>query len=278
MRRLSLHESAELPMNSRASLRVYADSRPHVLQTASLQKGIILVCNGRELVEEGLGIGVPVCRYRDSTHFSLSAETFVDQSEQDLTIIKVYNMNGVAGKRFRGVPIRRGRYLANLLRLLEKAYRGLRRFRVRASMPLDLLSLLGMRNEYLVSHSRGQILVSYSRSSTGLQVRADLRDIVAGGLQGVVFVNEQSGRLFNEYTDSNGTRLRDAEIEPWCMTSAKWADLHSREFGVGFRLHRPQGWCIVRGREVVKDRISWSGLDLVYEGAPKRLEYQVQIL
>lgn len=278
MRRLRLDEKIEVSVDSRVSFRIYADSRPHVLQTANLQKGLILVCNGKELAEEGLGLGVPVCLYRDGAHFSLSADTFVDDSRSSLSIIKIYDMDGIASKRFRGVPIRRGRFLAGLLKFLEKAYRALLVFRVNATLMLDLLSLLGMTNEYLASGSKGQIAVTYCPGGRSLQINADLEGLSQEGLQTVVFANEESGRLFSRYTDSTGIELHGGEIEPWRTTLAEWASLHAPELGVGLRLRRPSGWLIARGREVVRDRISWSGLDLTYKGIPQTLEYQAQII
>ena len=278
MRHLRLDEKIDVSINSRVSLRIYADSRPHVLQIAKLQKGVILVCDGKELVEEGLGLGVPVCRYKDGTHFSLSADTFVDDSRSAPSIIKIYDMDGIASKRFRGVPIRRGRYLAGLLKVLEKVYRAIRRFRVNATLTLDLLSLLGMTNEYLASRSKGRIVVTYFPSGRSLQINADLEGLSQEGLQSVVFANEESGRLFSKYTDSTGIKLHGGEIEPWRTTLAEWASLHAPEFDLGFSLRRPSGWLIVRGREVVRGRISWSGVDLLYKGMPQALEYRVQII
>ena len=87
MRQLSIGEAVEFPLTSKASIRVYADCRPHALQTTKLQKGGVLVLNGRELLEEGVGLGFPVCLYEDGAHFSLSAVTFVDDSK-DIPLIK----------------------------------------------------------------------------------------------------------------------------------------------------------------------------------------------
>jgi len=119
MRRLHPDEKMDLTLNS-VSLRVYADSRPHMLQTAKLQKGVVLVYNGTELVGEGLGIGVPVCRYQDGTRFSMSAEAFIDNSADHPKRVESYDINGIAAKRFRGMPIRREGSLAHVLHLLEQ--------------------------------------------------------------------------------------------------------------------------------------------------------------
>jgi hypothetical protein len=264
MRRLKLDEKIDLKFGPRLALRFYADCRPHALQTAKLHKGAVFVCNGNELVEEALGIGVPVCRYQDGTRFSLSADTFLEDSDENPRLVKTYDMNGIASKSF--------------LKTLEKGYRGLRRLRIEAAMMLNTLSLLGMRNDYLESRSKGQVTVTYCRSSRGLEIATSLDKLSCEGLQSIVFANEQGGRLFNEYEDSTGTRLHDTQIEAWRTIRAEWASLHSRALGVGFRINRPSGWLIVRGREVVRDRISWSGLDLFCEKLPQTLEYSVEIV
>jgi len=278
MKRLRIDEKIDLLLDSKVTLRVYADCRPHVFQTANLQKGVIIARNGIELVEEGLGIGVPVCRYSDGTRFSLSADTFVDDSDTNPTVVKIFDMNGIASKKFRESPIRRGSYLAGLLKLMEKGYRRVGRFRTVATLMLDVLSLLGMRNEYSESRSKGQITVTYCRSGRELRINATLDALSSEGLESIVFANEQGGRIFDKYSDSTGIELHERQIEPWQTTEAKWASLRSGMHDVGFRLHRPSGWLIVRGREVVRNRISWSGLDLYCGGTSQALEYLVEIV
>jgi hypothetical protein len=277
MRRLQLDEKIDLRLGPRLALRFYADCRPHVLQTARLHKGGILVCNGSELVEEGLGIGVPVCRYQDGTRFSLRADTFLEDSENP-RLVRIYDMNGIASKRFRGSSIRRGSSPASLLKILEEGYRGLRKVRVGAAMIMDTLSLLGMRNDYMESRSRGQVAVTYHRSSKGVRIEANLGELSREGLQSIVFANEQGGSIFNEYEDSTGLRLHDTQIEAWRTIRAEWASLYSRLFVAGFRIIRPNGWHIIRGREAIKNRICWSGLDLFCDEFPQTLDYSVEIV
>lgn len=108
MRQLRLDERFDFALTPKVSARVYADCRPSGLQTSKLQKGAVLVANGRELVEEGLGIGVPVCLYEDGGRFSLSAATCVIDSKNHRTAVKVYSMNAIEAKRFRGEIIRHG--------------------------------------------------------------------------------------------------------------------------------------------------------------------------
>lgn len=274
MRRVPPHGKIDLALDSRVSLRIYADCRPHVLQTARLQKGVIIVCDGTELVEEGLGLGVPVCRYRDGTRFSLAADTFVSKS----AIVKVYRMNGMSSKRFRGVQIRRGGFLLLLLKLLERGYRELRGFNIGTNLILGLLSMLGMRNEFAESGSKGHITVTYRPAGKGLQIKVTFDELSQDGLESVVIANEQGGGFFGEYIDSTGLRLPSERVEPWRTTNAQWARMYSGQPTLGFEICRPSGWLIARGREVVRNRISWSGLDLLSNGTPRTLEYLVEFV
>ncbi len=280
MRKLVSEEKVDFRLGSRFSIRIYADDRPHTLQTRTLQKGAVLVLNGRELAEEGLGIGAPICIYRDGARFSLNAATFVDNTKSVLSVTKIYNMDAIESKRFRGTTIRRGSYASLFLRILEKVYRKMLSLHVLATMMLDIVSIMGLRNEYVGARSKGEIYVSYEQSEDGLQIIVNFQRLVTEGLRALIIGNEQGGTLFTEYHDSFGEKLEAGQIEPWAPTSAKWATLSSPSLGVGFRLGRPYGWRIIRGREVIEHRISWSGLNLMYDGVPpsKVLRYRFGLL
>jgi len=278
-RQLSIDEKIEFPLTSRVSVRVYADSRPHVLQTMKLQKGGILVLNGQEFAEEGLGLGFPVCLYEGGACFSLDAVTFADDSNANPSVTKIYDMNAIQSKRFRGAVVRRGSYSERLLRTLEKAYRGVRRLHAGATMMLDVVSMLGLRNEYEGCGSKGHVAVTYERNGEALRVTANFENLMPEHLHGLIVGNEQGGTLFTEYSDPF-VRLKGREIEPWRSTSVEWATLSCPEYNVGFRLRRPDGWRIIRGREVVESRISWSGLNLMCSEVPasKTMCYDIELV
>ena len=60
------------------------------METAALQKGLVLVLDGEELIEEGLGFGVPVVKYHDKTSFSIYADVSIQECDYGILVQKRY--------------------------------------------------------------------------------------------------------------------------------------------------------------------------------------------
>lgn len=74
------------------ALRAYEDTRPHVGKIDELQKGLVLVVDGRERIEEGFGFGAPIVRYGDMTYLSRAADIAVTSSASGTVLSKVYTI------------------------------------------------------------------------------------------------------------------------------------------------------------------------------------------
>ncbi len=59
-----------LPISNSVVLGVHLDTKPWNMKTADLQKGLILIYNGVDVIGEGTGFGVPILKYSDETYFS----------------------------------------------------------------------------------------------------------------------------------------------------------------------------------------------------------------
>ena len=69
---------------------LYDDARPHIGKIAALQKGLVLVRDGKPLIEEGYGFGLPLVAYGDLVHNSRHAET---EQVDAQTLVKRYQMD-----------------------------------------------------------------------------------------------------------------------------------------------------------------------------------------
>jgi hypothetical protein len=82
---------ATLPLSEGLAVRLYADPRPHTGKVARLQKGLVLLVDGHERVEEGFGFGLPLIEVAGQAYLSRSAT--VEQVGD--TLVKRYQMNTV---------------------------------------------------------------------------------------------------------------------------------------------------------------------------------------
>jgi hypothetical protein len=108
-----LHPKPEphtFPLSGGLAARLYADTRPHTGKVARLQKGLILVDGGRELVEEGFGLGLPLVEIEGRAYLSRSATTEYTDGTAGKTLVKRYEMDtldtpsGFLRRKYEPVP------------------------------------------------------------------------------------------------------------------------------------------------------------------------------
>lgn len=85
----------EVDLGQGLAVRMYSDTRPHVGKIDELQKGLVLVSEGRPLVEEGFGLGAPIVRYGDRTYNSRTAEVDLGAHGSGYQIVKRYEVDVV---------------------------------------------------------------------------------------------------------------------------------------------------------------------------------------
>jgi hypothetical protein len=92
-------QSVTMHITDHLSVRAYKDCRPTCLETGSLQKGLVLMLDGRELIEEGIGFGVPIVKYTDKTFFSRTADISIQENDSDWTLTKVFSLDTVSDRK-----------------------------------------------------------------------------------------------------------------------------------------------------------------------------------
>lgn len=85
----------EVPAPGGTSLRLYEDARPHIGKISGVQKGLVWVADGEELIEEGFGFGCPIIESAGRAHLSREATTELEQRDGAVRLVKRYRIDTV---------------------------------------------------------------------------------------------------------------------------------------------------------------------------------------
>lgn len=262
-----------IPLFDSLALRIYSDSRPFNWKIAELQKGLILVSDGREVVGAGAGFGFPFLVYPHETYFSGSSRAYVDRHGCLTTIRKEFFMDRIKRNRFSCATLE-SQKARNTLDYIGILYR--KRFRFLRLK--NLLVRLGVKTKFFESRCVGKVIVTYVISQKHIQVKSDFSHLERDNLKRIFLLNEQGSRFFRVYLDSDGTRLVDREIGHWEVVKAKWAGITDSSAKIGFRLENLQGTILRRGQEFIDGFLDWIGLDYEVHPRTKEFEYGIEVI
>ena len=264
-------------LDGRISCRLYEDTRPHCLEIAQLQKGLVLLFDGEEIIEEGIGFGVPVVIYRDEPYFSSTAECSVLNEGNRKILVKSFVMDTISRKR-----IGEDYYVnEDLYAIFQKRFN---RIYTRNSILtpffnklIELIKLFGMNTEFVNVQPRGVVNVKYTCLSNTIEVEASFDKLEKKDCKEVVFLNEQGAGFFRKYTDSNGLTLQDGQIGAWVPVNADEASLSNVGGTLAFALRKTDGAVFFRGREKIRNRYSWVGLGYSLSPTRSALRYTIRL-
>jgi hypothetical protein len=89
----SASRPSTVPLDGDLALRLYATTQPHVGKIASLQKGLVLVHQGHELIEEGYGFGMPIIEADGVAYTSRRAGASLAREGAHLSLVKAYRID-----------------------------------------------------------------------------------------------------------------------------------------------------------------------------------------
>jgi hypothetical protein len=297
-----------------------ADTHDGHYPAARLQRGLLLVCPGRDLAEEGVGFGVPVLKRGAQTIFpgamelrqggapgaqgapdaegAPGSEAAPGRNGADWRAIAVFEMNlverlaarssagsgpeaGPGGGRSGGPgggPRSRSFYaVRDALAALHRRVPPLRGLLTAASNAVR--RGFGLVTTFEETTTVATLEVTYEvRGDDGLvHVTVDLTGLPADGLSEVVVMNELGARCFDQYRDSDGTRLRGVGIGTWTRVTAGRASLQCGAAGVAFSLGQEPGARLYRGWELVGSRLAWAGFGYTVQRGVESFGYDVSI-
>ena len=253
---------------------------PREYPSCRLQKGLIIASDSRELVEEGTGLGLPLVRFGHETIFPGDASLSIQQ-EGDRVITRVnYNLNLIARRILRwggsvGSPW--FYWVDDFFSRLHRRHPPLRGALTWASYPIKLLC--GMETSLQEVGSAGSVSVVYdTHVAEGIiHTSVNLSEFKRDGCTEIIIANEQGANHFDLYRDSNGVILRGKGIGTWDETLAHSASLEDSRNGIAFSINRVQGARMYRGRELVANRLAWSGLNYVLPGHTANFAYDIKV-
>ncbi len=229
--------------------------------TDCIHKGLVLECEGEALSEEGVGFGLPVIkRGREAVFPGGARVTFLGSSQAGLSVEYLMNLHerlALGGGSF--LKGRLASSLKNAAALLHRSYplaRG-----AFTAVSNSMRAAFGIRTVFERGRSAGTIRVEYrldpARGELGITM--DASGVQDNGVTELVLMNEQGARHFTEYADSDGARLRSADIGTWYPVPAEEASFRDPRHGVRFSVRKVPGARLYRGRELVRGRLSWAG-------------------
>jgi hypothetical protein len=259
------------------ALRIYSDTKPQNMKTSNLQKGVILLYNGAEVIGEGTGFGVPIAKYSGETVFSGSSFLQVHRQENSVVIHKDFSMDLVTRDKFRNLKLENMqiRTIIDYVSLLYQKHKRLAQFILLAK---EFLFKVGVTSVFIRTVPKGRVFVTYTVDRNRIHVKLSFSQLDRNNLQNVFVLNEQGAHFFRKYSDSEGLKLKDEEIGAWNDVRAQSAKITCTQGKIGFNLKTVEGTILRRGRELMKGSLDWTGLD--YELNPKHdsFEYEIEIL
>lgn len=258
-------------------IRIYADCRPNNLKVAQLQKGIVLVFNGTELIEEGAGIGVPVAIFSDETFFSSSAVVRIIDHADEKVVMKHFLMDSVSRKSWKIEAMVNNPVYNLISRFFAAIYRDYPMSRIFILPIMRLRDSVGINTRYMRTEQRGEVVMTYSVKRNGLSVKADMTKLNKKSLKRVILLNEQGSTFFRRFSDSSQSILVDDAIESWDLVKADWAYLSTIDNSLSFGLKRLPNCKLFRGRENIKGYLAWAGMEYELNPQTDFISYEVLI-
>ena len=261
-------------VGSRVSFRLYRDTRPHCLEISPLHKGLVLLLDGKELIDEGIGFGVPVVKYEDRTFFSSSADSTETLGERNV-LVKSFIMDTVSRKRLGKAAYINDSLYSFLHRFFEKVYLNWKKLTFLFNGIMELRRTLKVETDFVKAEPRGTITLTYTCFPDMVRVNVDLTRLNRARCKQILFLNEQGSTFFRKYVDSDGLTLSDQNIGAWVIVKAEEASLSDFAGSLTFTLRKAKAAQLFRGWESTRGRFSWAGLS--YSLSPETVAFDYVI-
>jgi len=259
------------------SVRLYSDCRPHCLETATLQKGLVLLADGEELIEEGVGFGVPVVIYKDEPYFSGTSQCEAINQAHRSTLVKSFLMDTVSRKKVGEVCYVNNELYSLFHKVFHRVYAKNSCFTPLFNKGIEITKRLGINTDFVKVKPRGVIKVKYTCLSNSIEVEASFDQLEKEQCREIVLLNEQGASFFRKYSDSDKLSLFEGQIGAWVPINADRASLSDAGETMTFSLTKRREANFFRGREKIRNRYSWVGLGYSFRPTSSTFRYVIEL-
>jgi len=245
-----------------------------------IQKGMVLVYENKDLSEEGIGFAVPVLRFGHETIFPGNA-CISNEKEGDLLVVKIdYDMNLVErmvvnnSKRIKSEAFYK---IKECFSTLHREYSPLRGILVSSSNLLRRNCGIKTSFEKIDSAGIVNVVNTVDIKKGMIHIGVNLSNVKKEGCTQVNIMNEMGANHFDSYHDSNGLFLKGNTIGTWDEIFADEASFTDSHDNIAFTLKQVESARMFRGRELVEDRLAWSGLAYVLHQDIINFAYDIRI-
>jgi hypothetical protein len=263
-------------IGQRTALRLYPDTQPHCLEIASLHKGLIVVFDGVERVEEGAGFGVPIIKYK-KTYFPTKAQCHIEKTEQGTSIFKDFELNAIARKKIAKTVYFNDSFYHFFRKIFERIYLTKKSNNFLLNKLMEFRNYAGVETEFVEVKSKGKVTVKYGFMGAVVDVEIDFTDLEMPDCQEILILNEQGAGFFSKYADTSGLELCESKISGWNIVNADSAHLFDQHEQLRFTLHKTAAAQLFRGREKTNHRFSWSGLSYSLKPPQTKFHYTIKM-
>jgi hypothetical protein len=246
--------------------------------TSSIARGWLLLNDGKDLSEEAVGFGVPIIKRGLQAIFPGEIELFLGGGGDQCKFTARYTLNLVE-KISHSAGTINNPLVTNTKNLFAGMIRQFPAFRRQLTGISSLMrKQLGWQTSYGTADFCGHITMDYTiNPSTGkLVVEMTDKDFTAEQVSEIIIMSEQGAHYFDRYWGDDGSTLLGEDIGCWDEVSAERAEFISSSQKLSFSLRQVKAAILYRGRELIGDRLAWSGFG--YSFSPKLDYFKYQII
>jgi hypothetical protein len=271
----------DLPLTGGCALQIASrTNRGASYPTGRIQKGLVLYYDGEDLSEEAVGFGVPILKRGLQTIFPGEVELYPHEVSSPRQLSARYKMNleEKIARTGNGTINNRLVYASkNRLAAIIRRFPFMRGLLTHTSNLLR--STLAWETTYEPTGFFTYVTMTYTIEAVAGRVKVELmgEDLIPGSISEIIVMNEQGAGHFDQYQDSDGLSQLGNEIGCWDPVLASQAAFIDNQHQVSFSLNQVNGARLFRGRELIDDRLAWSGFGYSFSPGLDHFSYEITV-